>query len=452
MINIAIDGFCGSGKSTLTKLLKQRLKDFKILDTGAIFRGIAYAFLSSKLGQLNKKNLTQLLSQIDLKIKFVKDEQKIIINGKDVTNFLRTEEIGQMASKISVFPQVREKYLMIAQNFAQNYNCIMEGRDIATVVMPNADVKFFLTADVKIRAQRRFDEIKVKQPNITYQEVLKDIKQRDKRDTSRKEAPLQLTEDSIVVDNSDMNLEETADYCYEIINKVLANNKINIAIDGYVCSGKSTIARALAKKLNFKVLDTGALYRAVACAFKYMNYNENQINAKTVCDFSKQINVDVEFIDDTQHTLVNCIDYTPFLRTEEISKLSAKLSPFNCVRQKVLNIQRNFAKQNNCVMEGRDIGSYVLPNADFKFFCTADENVRAKRRFEQQKALGNDVEFDDVLKELKTRDYNDVNRAHGAITVTPTSIILDTTNQSLDQSVDFCLKQIQKKFPKINIK
>ena len=100
-------------------------------------------------------------------------------------------------------------------------------------------------------------------------------------------------------------------------------------------------------------------------------------------------------------------------------------------------------------MEGRDIGSFVLPNADFKFFCTADENVRAKRRFEQQLALGNQVEFADILNELRERDYKDTHREHGAITVMPDSIIVDTTHQSLEQSVDFCLKEIKKKHPNI---
>ena len=137
------------------------------------------------------------------------------------------------------------------------------------------------------------------------------------------------------------------------------------------------------------------------------------------------------------------------MRTERTSALSAKLSPFVCIREKVLNLQRNFARNNDLVMEGREIGSFVLPNADFKIFCTADENVRAKRRFEQQLALGNQVEFVDILNELRERDYKDTHREHGAITVMPDSIIVDTTHQSLEQSVDFCLKEIKKKHPNI---
>ncbi len=219
---------------------------------------------------------------------------------------------------------------------------------------------------------------------------------------------------------------------------------INIAIDGYVCSGKSTIAKALAKKLGFDVFDTGALYRAIACAFDYMKLDEKKISDEYIAEFARQINVSVEFIMNQQHVLVNGIDYTLNLRTERISALSAKIAPFPIIREKVLNLQRDYAKSHNLVMEGRDIGSHVLPNANFKFFCTADEMVRAKRRYEQQRAMGNDVEFDVVLKELQERDYKDVHRDHGALVILPESIVIDTTNMSLEESVDFCLKHINK--------
>ena len=137
------------------------------------------------------------------------------------------------------------------------------------------------------------------------------------------------------------------------------------------------------------------------------------------------------------------------MRTERTSALTAKISPFVCIRQKVLNLQRKFAENNNLVMEGRDIGSFVLPNADFKFFCTADELVRAKRRYEQQRELGNDVKFEDVLQELRARDYADTHREHGAIKIMPDSIVVDTTNQSLEQSVEFCLNEIKKVYPNL---
>ena len=450
MINIAIDGFSGVGKSTLTRLIAKKMDcGIRVLDTGAIFRGFSYAFM--KTGKdINEKNISQFLKETNLEVVFEGDAQKIVVNGEDVTPFIRTQEVGHVSAQISKFSEVRKRYLQIAQAFAQNNNCVMEGRDIGTVVMPFAQVKIFLTADVAIRAQRRYDELVSKGEKITYDEVLKDLKFRDKSDLERKEGALKMTSESIVVDNSEMTLDETANYCCEIIKKALSeNNKINITIDGYVCSGKSTIARALAKKLGFKVFDTGAIYRGIACAFDYMKCDQNNINEKTVEAFSRQISVTINFEDNVQHVLVNGIDYTPYLRTEEISALSAKISPYSCIREKVLNLQRSFARDNDLVMEGRDIGSFVLPNAEFKFFCTADEMVRAKRRFEQQRALGNDVNFEDVLNELRERDYKDVHRDHGAIKILPTSIIVDTTNMSLEESVDFCINEIKKKYPNI---
>ncbi len=453
MINIAIDGFTGSGKSTLAKVLAQKLGDnFKILDTGAIFRGLGYAFDLAGYKDMTVENISSFLKDVDVKVVFIDNLQHILINGSDITNYIRTEKVSQLASKISVFPAVREKYLEIAKKFAREHDCVMEGRDIGTVVMPNADVKIFLTADEDKRAKRRFDELVAKGTNVSYDEVLKDLKERDFRDSSRPVAPLMPTEDSLIVDNSEMSFDETVDFCLDIINRKINETKtINIAIDGYVCSGKSTITKALAKRLNFRIFDTGAIYRGIACAFVYMNYDESKISDEYICKFAKQINVKIEFMDGTEHVFVNGIDYTPYLRTERTSVLSAKISPFTCIRKKVLFLQREFAKHNNTVMEGRDIGSFVLPNADFKFFCTADEQVRARRRYEQQRALGNDVTYEEVLKDLRERDYKDVHREHGAIKLLPDSIIIDTTNQSLEQSVDFCIKEIKKKYPDINV-
>lgn len=449
MIKIAIDGFTGSGKSTTAKIIAKKL-GFKILDTGAIFRAMAYGFLNSNLGELNEKNAKKFVSDAKIEVKFLKDGQHTFFNGEDVTDKLRTEEISQTASKISVFSDVREKYLAIAKKFASEYDCVMEGRDIGTVVLPDAQVKIFITADEKIRAKRRFDELKQKDKHVKLKDVLEDLRQRDLRDTTREIAPLKPCEDSVIVDNSDMNLDETVNFCLDVINDKLKDKKyVNVAIDGYVCSGKSTIAKALAKKLGFKVLDTGAIYRGIASAFDYMGLKVEKISDKYISKFAKQIDVRIDFVDNVQHVKVNGIDHTQNLRTERTSLLTSKISPFMVIREKVLAIQRNFAKNNNVVMEGRDIGSFVLPNADFKFFCTADENVRATRRYEQQKMLGNDVKFEDILKELQQRDYADTHRDHGAIVQLPESIVIDTTNQTLEESVDFCLKEMKKRGYKI---
>ncbi|MGN1201004.1 MAG: (d)CMP kinase [Candidatus Caccovivens sp.] len=449
MINIAIDGYCGSGKSTLAKALANDL-GFKILDTGAIFRALGYCYNQNGLGEMTEKSVEEFLKNAEVSVEFLGTEQHTHVNGVDVTNHLREEKVGLLASKISAFPKTREKYLLIAKKFANSYDCIMEGRDIGTVVMPNADVKLFLTADEKVRAKRRLAQLKENGETTTFEKVLKDLQVRDANDCNKGEASLRVTEESVIVDTTDMTEQEEIDYCLQIIkDKINVQKKINITIDGYVCSGKSTIAKALAKKLGFKVFDTGAVYRGIACAFDYMKLDENKISQEYVCKFARQININVEFIENVEHVIVNGIDHTANLRTERTSTLSAKLSPFVCLREKVLNLQRDFAKKNNLVMEGRDIGSFVLPNADFKFFCTADETVRAKRRFEQQRLLGNDVSFEEILKELQQRDYADVHRDHGALMILPESIVIDTTNQGLDESVNFCLKKIQEKCPNL---
>ena len=174
-----------------------------------------------------------------------------------------------------------------------------------------------------------------------------------------------------------------------------------------------------------------------------MNLQENEICEEYVCNFTQKVEVEISFMGDVQYVFANGVDYTNDLRTEKVSSLTAKLAPFMCLRKKVLQIQRAFAATNNVVMEGRDIGSEVLPNADFKFLVTADENVRAQRRFLQQQEAGSNVTFEEVLKELKIRDFSDTHRKHGAIKQMPDTIIVDTTHQPIDESVDFCLKFIK---------
>ena len=178
---------------------------------------------------------------------------------------------------------------------------------------------------------------------------------------------------------------------------------LNIALDGHVGSGKSTIAKGIANQLGLKVLDTGAIYRGLACCYKEKGLpvpNENIIEK-----FVSDIKVEVVFIDDLQHVVVNGKDYTQFLRLEETSMMAAQISPFSVLRSVVLKIQRQFAKDYPCVIEGRDIGREVLPDAQVKFFVTASEEVRAKRRFDQIKDKDS-TSFQDVLKDLRERDYN----------------------------------------------
>ena len=215
---------------------------------------------------------------------------------------------------------------------------------------------------------------------------------------------------------------------------------LNIAIDGHVGSGKSTLAFELAKRLNLKVLDTGAIYRSIACEYK-KKFGSN-VCKNNLKELVNDIKIEIKFIDNQQHVLINNNDYFQYLRTEEISLLSSQISPYVYVREKVLALQRNFAKSYDCVIEGRDIGTVVLPSAQYKFFVTASEEERAKRRYAQLKS--NNISYEQILEDLKIRDYNDENRKIAPLKPAIDAIILDTTDLTLKQTVEKCIKIIKK--------
>ena len=217
----------------------------------------------------------------------------------------------------------------------------------------------------------------------------------------------------------------------------------NIAIDGTTSSGKTTIAKALAKKLKFKVFDTGALYRGIACGFKRTG---KRLNEKNLRDFISKLNLKVEFVADEQHVIVNGVDETQNLRKEEISVLSSQVSPFKFVRNCVLDMQRDFAAKNECVMEGRDITSVVLPSADVKFFFDADPKVRAQRRYDQQKSKPFPHTYKKVLEDLITRDHSDENREHGRLVIADDAVFVDSTDKNVDEMLEFCLQVVKKEF------
>ena len=227
MINIAIDGYSGAGKSTLTKLLAKKLgNDFKVLDTGAIFRAMACGFIDfQKSNNIDDNSVNNFLNKNTVNVKFVDGIQHVYINNKDVTPYIRQENIGILSAKLCVYPQIRQCYLSIAQKFARKNNCIMEGRDIATVVMPNADVKIFLQADENTRAKRRLLELLDKGENTTLEDVIDNLNKRDGL-FNKGVTQLKPTHDSIIVDNTNMTLEQTADFCYKIIQKKLNDKKI----------------------------------------------------------------------------------------------------------------------------------------------------------------------------------------------------------------------------------
>ena len=226
MIKIAIDGFSGSGKGELAEGIAKKL-NLKHLDTGAIFRAIAIAFIEANIETPTEEIAEEFVKNINVKVEFDENKQKVILNDKDITPGLRQEAVSKMSSKVSALKPVREKYLKVVKDFANNYDCIIDGRDITSIVLPDADVKIFLDADEKVRAERRYKENVEKNIKCTYEEVLANLQERDYRDSHRDIAPLIIVEDAVVVDNSNMSIQETIDYCLKIINeKLKANNKL----------------------------------------------------------------------------------------------------------------------------------------------------------------------------------------------------------------------------------
>ena len=226
MIKIAVDGLTGSGKGTLSDGIAKRF-NLKHLDTGAIFRGMGVSFLKNDITEPTDKNISDELSKANISITFENDIQQVYLNGENITSRLREEAISKLASKISAFKEAREKYLEIIREFTKSYDCIIDGRDITSIVLPDADVKIYLTADEETRAKRRYKENVEKGISCTYKEVLANIQERDYRDTHRDIAPLIIVPDAFVVDNTNINIENTIQLCCEHIEKVLiANGKI----------------------------------------------------------------------------------------------------------------------------------------------------------------------------------------------------------------------------------
>lgn len=220
-----------------------------------------------------------------------------------------------------------------------------------------------------------------------------------------------------------------------------------VTIDGKAGCGKSTLADELSKQLNLKKFNTGAVYRGITCEYK-KNYGEMEPEISQIENFVKNLNVEVVFEDFNQKVIVNGTDYTYYLRDEGISNFVAKVSPFNQVREKVRQIQREFAANNDCIMEGRDIGTVVLPNAQCKLFITASSEVRAQRRFEQLKQTPDCPTYEEILEEINERDFKDINREHGALLPAKDGIIIDNSDETLEQTVERCKKIILEKWHK----
>ncbi|MBQ9374873.1 MAG: (d)CMP kinase [Ruminococcus sp.] len=215
-INVALDGPSGAGNSTIAKMLAKKLK-YVYVDTGALYRSIAYYVISKDVKPDDAQSVNALLGEIDVKLAYEGDAQKVLLNGEDVSDKIRTPEISMGASAVSAIPEVREFLFSLQQNIAKENDIIMDGRDIGTVVLPNADVKIFLTATAEERANRRYKELSEKGDTSTYEEVLQDIIQRDYNDTHREIAPLKKADDAIEVDSTELSLEQVVDKIYGII-------------------------------------------------------------------------------------------------------------------------------------------------------------------------------------------------------------------------------------------
>ena len=218
MITIAIDGPSGSGKSTISKIIAKKI-GFINVDTGALYRTIAYFFLENKINYKEKSEVLKNLNNISVSLKNENFSQTIFLNGVDVTQKIRTNEISMVSSEISVIPEVRQFLLKLQRDIAEKNNIVIDGRDIGTVVIPNADVKIFLTADPKVRAKRRYNQLISKGQSTTFDEILELINKRDYNDIHRKISPLKKADDAILVDNSSLNQKNTVDKLMEIIEK-----------------------------------------------------------------------------------------------------------------------------------------------------------------------------------------------------------------------------------------
>ena len=218
---------------------------------------------------------------------------------------------------------------------------------------------------------------------------------------------------------------------------------ISIALDGPAGAGKSTVAKGVAKELGYIYVDTGALYRTVGLKFIREGYDTT-----LDCDIEailKTIEVDIKFIDGAQHVFLNGEDVSDEIRTPDASMMASAVSAKPPVRAFLLEMQRKLARENNVLMDGRDIGTVVLPNATLKFFVTATPEERANRRYKELIEKGMDVNYDDIFKDIQTRDYNDSHREIAPLKPAEDSIMFDTTGNTQEQSVEQLLKMVKER-------
>lgn len=209
-MNIAIDGPAGAGKSTIAKAVARELNSIYV-DTGAMYRAMALYMLKNDISPDDTESIEKACESADISIVYKDGAQHVILNGEDVTGELRTEAVGNMASSVSVNGKVRKKLVSLQQKLAHSTSVVMDGRDIGTVVLPDADLKIYLTASVETRADRRYKELIEKGQQPDLDEIRRDIADRDHRDMNRENSPLRQAEDAVLVDSSDMTIPEVVD-------------------------------------------------------------------------------------------------------------------------------------------------------------------------------------------------------------------------------------------------
>lgn len=218
MINIAIDGPAGAGKSTIARRVAAKL-GYIYVDTGALYRAVGVNAMRKGADTKDVEKVTETLAGADVSLRFVDGEQRVFLGDEDVSLAIRTPEASMAASNVSAIPAVRAFLFDLQQNIAKGNNCLMDGRDIGTVVLPNAQVKIFLTASAEVRAKRRYDELLAKGMQAEYNDVLEEMIQRDYQDSHREIAPLKQADDAVLVDTSEMTLEEVVSTLENIVKE-----------------------------------------------------------------------------------------------------------------------------------------------------------------------------------------------------------------------------------------
>lgn len=218
-MNIAIDGPAGAGKSTIAKLAAKKL-GYIYVDTGAMYRAIAVYLTNNGIDVSDESVVESSIKDITIEIRYEDNVQQVYLNGENVTGKLRTEAVGNMASKASALSCVRKKLLSLQRNLAAENDVVMDGRDIGTNILPDAELKIFLTASSGVRAQRRYDELAAKGEVADFDKIEADIKQRDRQDMERAIAPLKRADDAVLVDSSDMSIDEVVERLIELAEKL----------------------------------------------------------------------------------------------------------------------------------------------------------------------------------------------------------------------------------------